>query len=303
MSKKEKKKVDKKHTEVKYDFKYEFFTVVILLVTCLIQGAAVNMFYVPHGFLSGGITGIALFVNYLSSNIPISLVMIVLNIPVVLIGFKFMPKRFMIYSIIGTFVIAFMIEITSGINSILPENMIVKDPMVAAIIGSAIIGVTAAPIVQRGISLGGTDILAIILSKKYSIPIGTFCIIFNIVIMSILIFSSGLEVALMSMIAMFICNTAFNFMLQAMNQSNSIFIISDKYEEIADLLMNEVNRGVTYIETEGEYTGTHRKLIYCIVRTAEISSVKAIVNSIDPHALVTISSANEVTGRGFGSIN
>ncbi len=121
--------------------------------------------------------------------------------------------------------------------------------------------------------------------------------------MSLLGFLRGLELALVSMIAMFICNVAFNAALRGLNRVNTLFIISDKWDEIAPLVLNELHRGVTYIHAEGAYTGVSRKLVYCIVRSVELAKVKRIVKEQDPHALFSIIETQEVVGRGFGSFN
>lgn len=279
----------------KIDWKQDLITLGLIIAISFAQALFINGFYVPHSFLSGGITGVSLLVDY-ALNIPSWAVIIVLNIPVAIMGLKFLNLKFMIFSLMGTVIFAFAIAVTKWFT------LDIKDPIVAAVIGGAIIGISGAPVIKRGASLGGTDVLSIILSRKFSMPIGVFNIIFNIVIMGVWGAIRGVEIALLSIIAMFVSNMAFNAALQGLNRTVTVFIISDKWEEIAPLLLSELKRGVTYIPAEGAYTGAPKKLVYCIVRTVEVGKIKHIIRDNDPKALFSIIETKEVLGRGFGSL-
>lgn len=280
----------------KFDPKEDTITLLGIALVCLIQATALTGFYIPHGFLSGGITGVAMLANY-AAGIPTWVVIIGLNIPICLVGLKFLRPKSILFSAVASLMFSVAMRVTEG------WNFGVQNPLVSAAAGSAIIGLSGAWVVKRDATMGGTDIISSILSRRYSIPMGTVSIIFNTVIMGTLGFLRGLELALVSMIAMFICNVAFNAALRGLNRVNTIFIISDKWEEIAPLVLNELHRGVTYIHAEGAYTGAPRKLVYCIVRSVELAKVKRIVKDHDPSALFSIIETQEVVGRGFGSFN
>ncbi|MEA5060133.1 MAG: YitT family protein [Candidatus Pelethousia sp.] len=288
--------MESKVQKFKFDPKEDTITLLIIAVVCMIQAAALTGFYVPHGFLSGGVTGMAMLINYITG-LPIWVFIIGLNIPICLVGLKFMRTKSILFSAVATVMFSFAMVLTEG------WNFGVQNPLVSAAAGSSIIGLTGAWVIKRDATMGGTDILAAILSRQYSIPMGTVSIFFNVIIMGLLGFLRGLELALLSMIAMFICNVAFNAALRGLNRVNTIFIISDKWDEIAPLVLNELHRGVTYIHAEGAYTGASRKLVYCIVRTVELAKVKRIVKDHDPNALFSIIETQEVVGRGFGSFN
>ncbi|NCB31649.1 MAG: YitT family protein [Clostridia bacterium] len=288
--------MESKVQKFKFDPKEDTITLLIIAVVCMIQAAALTGFYVPHGFLSGGVTGVAMLINYITG-LPIWVFIIGLNIPICLVGLKFMRTKSILFSAVATVMFSFAMVLTEG------WNFGVQNPLVSAAAGSSIIGLTGAWVIKRDATMGGTDILAAILSRQYSIPMGTVSIFFNVIIMGLLGFLRGLELALLSMIAMFICNVAFNAALRGLNRVNTIFIISDKWDEIAPLVLNELHRGVTYIHAEGAYTGASRKLVYCIVRTVELAKVKRIVKDHDPNALFSIIETQEVVGRGFGSFN
>lgn len=102
---------------------------------------------------------------------------------------------------------------------------------------------------------------------------------------------------------MFVCNVSFNFALEGLNRTHTVFIISDKWDEIAPTVLNKLHRGVTYISAEGAYTGKQRKLVYCIVKTVELAPLKRIVKEHDEYAMISVIDTREVSGRGFGALN
>lgn len=275
---------------------HDLLTFLMITVVCFIQALAINGFYGAHGLLSGGITGISFLLDYMFG-IPKWVGIVVLNIPICVVGFICLKPRFVVFSVIGTLMLALAVALTDGFT--IP----VENELVATLIGAAIIGVTSAPIVKRDATLGGLDVVSVILSKRFSVQIGSLNIIFNLFIMTALAFAKGLEIALLSIIAMFVSNVAFNFALSSLNKTVSVFIISDEWDEIAPEVLNALHRGVTYIPAEGAYTGEPRKLVYCIVRASEISKLKRIVKSKDERALFSIVETKEVVGRGFGSLN
>lgn len=286
----------------KFDPKHDVFTLLIISAVCFLHCCVITYFYEPYHFLSGGVTGVSLLLNYLFG-VPKWVVLIGLNIPIAIFGIKTSGWKFSLFSLYATVCYSVMFELpvmdlirkTGGLG---PNNEILS-----AIVGSAIIGITCAFVVKRGASLGGIDIISVVLNHKLSIPAGSINIVFNVVIMSFLIPTYGVQVALLSMVAMFVNNTAYNFAMRGVNHNMSVFIISEEWDEIAPQVLKEMGRGVTYIHAEGAYTGQPRKLVYCIVKTTELSKLKAIVKAHDPNALFSIIETQEVTGRGFGAIN
>lgn len=280
----------------KFDLKQDAVTFVIVIAACFIQALAINGFYVPHSFLSGGVTGVALLLDYVF-DIPSWIPIIILNIPISIIGLKYLNAKFIIFSVIGTLVLSGALALTKNFN------IVIENELVAAAVGSAVIGISGAPVVRRGATLGGIDVISVILGKRFSMSMGTINIMFNIIIMSVLGFVRGIEIALVSMIAMFVSNVAFNYAVQGLNRTVTVFVISDKWDEIAPEVMTVMHRGVTYIPAQGAYTGTERKVVYCIVKTVELSALKRIVYTRDPKAMVSVIETREVVGRGFGALN
>ena len=273
----------------------------LIAAVCFLHCCVLSYFYVPNHFLSGGVTGLSLLFNYLWG-VPKWMVLLGLNLPIAIYGVTQRSLKFTLFSLFATVCYSAMFELPI-MERISAASELTENPLLAAIVGSAIIGITCALVVKRGASLGGIDVITVVLSRKYSIPAGSFNIVFNIVIMSFLIPSYGIEVALMSMVAMFVTNTAYNFALRGVNHNMTVFIISEQWDEIAPQVMQEMRRGVTYINAEGAYTGQPRRLVYCIVKTTELAKLKRIVKERDPKALFSIIETQEVVGRGFGAIN
>ena len=281
--------------------RHDIPTLLLIAAVCFLHCCVLSYFYVPNHFLSGGVTGLSLLFNYLWG-VPKWMVLLGLNLPIAIYGVTQRSLKFTLFSLFATVCYSFMFEFPV-MERISAASELTENPLLAAIVGSAIIGITCALVVKRGASLGGIDVITVVLSRKYSIPAGSFNIVFNVVIMSFLIPSYGIEVALMSMVAMFVTNTAYNFALRGVNHNMTVFIISEQWDEIAPQVMQEMRRGVTYINAEGAYTGQPRRLVYCIVKTTELAKLKSIVKEHDPKALFSIIETQEVVGRGFGAIN
>ena len=287
---------EKKNIGLKLNFKKDMLTLLLIAAVSLVQAVAINGFYVPHHFLSGGITGVALLLEYVFG-LPSWVVIIVLNIPVCIVGWRSLNFKFVLFSLVATVLFSVALALTRGVD------FGIENPIISALAGSAIVGITAAPVVRRDATMGGMDVIAAVVSRKHSIPMGTFSILYNTVIMGVLAAVSGLELALMSMLAMFVANIAFNAAIVGLNRTVTVFIISDKWEEIAPMVISELHRGVTYIPAEGAYTGQPRKLVYIILKTSQLSAAKRIVKTVDETALFSIIETKEVLGRGFGSLN
>ena len=286
----------------RFNLKYDSVTLIMIIIVCFIQTAVLAFFYEPYHFLSGGVTGVAMLVNYLTS-LPKWVVMIALNIPIGIVGIKNQGWKFVIFSLIATSLYSLFFELPFMRQLASSGGLGEGNALLSAIVGAAIIGVTGAPIVRRGATLGGIDVISIIISRKLSMQIGSINIVFNLIIMTVLGFFYGIETALLSMMAMFVCNTAFNFALRGVNHTMSIFIISEEWDEIAPHVLQDMHRGVTYIHAEGAYTGQPRKLVYCLVKTTELAKLKKIVKDHDPNALFSVIETTEVVGRGFGMMN
>jgi len=234
--------------------------------------------------------------------LPMSIMVLLLNIPVLLLAWWKLHLRFTIYTILTTLWFSVCVSLTEGIQ--IPFDF--TDPVsriTSVLLAAVIVGASSAPIVRRGSSGGGTDIIALLLAKKFSFPMGSLNLAFNLVVISGLAFIKGLDVAALSLLSMFVVTVAFNNAMQGLNRTKTLFIISEHWDEIAPLVLSEVHRGVTLIPAKGAYTGAEKTLVYVIARTTELSSIRRIVRERDPQAMFSVIDTREVLGRGFDSID
>lgn len=267
----------------------------IVIVCAAIQAAAVAMLYLPHNFPSGGITGISVIINTFTGW-PVWLVILVLDIPGFVVAFRMLDAKFMWLSLAGTLAFSGAFALVGGLS--LP----VSDPFLAAVFGGVIVGATGAVAVQVGGSMGGLDIITLILNRIYGMQITTFAMLLNAIVLTAMVFIAGLEPAMLTMVGIYASSLGFNVIMDGFNRTKTVLIISEDSAKIAPAIMEKVGRGVTYLNGEGAYTGNVRKVVYCILRTTELVHVKAIVKNIDPHAMFSVIDTREVTGRGFSAL-
>lgn len=285
----------------KIEWKQELFTLLIILSMVFVQCVAINGLYKPNGLVSGGFTGIGMLVEYALA-VPAWLTLLVLNIPVLILALCKMRLKFTVYTIITSLWFTACMGLTAGIR--IPFDF--EDPVsriTSALLGAVICGACGAPIIRRGASGGGTDVIALLLNRRFSFPMGSISLGINLLIIAGLALIRGLDVAALSIVVMFVSSVAFNNVMQGLNRTKTLFIISDHWEQIAPHVLAEVHRGVTLIPAKGAYTGRDKTLVYVIARTTELSVIRRIVREIDPAALISIIDTREVLGRGFGSIN
>jgi uncharacterized membrane-anchored protein YitT (DUF2179 family) len=176
-------------------------------------------------------------------------------------------------------------------------------PLISTIFGAVLNGVFGAVIIRQGSSTGGFDIVSLLVNKKTSFPVGSISMAFNMVIVAALAFVKGMEVAALSIIALFVCSISFNNALLGLNRNKSLFIISDKWDSFAHEVMSTVHRGITYIPAKGAYTNAERKIVYIIAKTVEVATIRRIVLQHDPQAIISVIDTKEVVGRGFTANN
>ena len=285
------------HAKPRWNWRSELLTLATILVMVTVQCAAINGLYKPNGLISGGFTGVSMLIEY-STGFPSSITLLLVNIPLLVLAVWKLHLRFTIYTIIASLYFSLAMAFTANIQ--IPFDF--SDPLsrlTSALLGGVICGFCGAPIVRRGASTGGFDIISLLLSKRFSFPMGTISYAFNVLVTGALAFVNGLDVAALSMVVLFVSSIAFNNVLQGMNRTKTLFIISDRWEEIAPHVLEEVHRGVTLIPAKGAYTGREKTVVYVIARTTELSAIRHIVLAIDPAAMISIIDTREVVGRGF----
>lgn len=288
----------------------------VLFMTLMIsiEALAVAALYTPAGVVTGGVTGIGMLLEYATGGVfPSWLFVVVVNIPLLILAFRFLHIRFTLYTLLMTVLFSGELALFANLN--LPELFDMSEPawrMVSVTFGAVAMGVAGGMIVRLGGSTGGLDIVSLLINRKYSISIGTVSMGINIVIALALgvlhavnegNYRTGVESAALSFIALFVTTVAFNNIIIGINRTKTLFIISDKWNEIAPDVLNKVHRGVTYIPCRGAYTNQDKTLVYILTKTIELASIRRLVLEKDPTAIISIIDTREVIGKGFTAVN
>lgn len=254
---------------------------------------SINAFIIPYGLLSGGISGLALMTNYLTG-FPVYLGIFLLNLPVFIWGLKELNHQFIIYSAAGTIVLIAVLPLS---RPYIPVYEL--DLFLASLFSGLVTGLGSGIVLKYGASTGGTDIISMIAKKKKNISVGATSFYCNIAVLVPSLYFFDLKVAMYTAISMWVGGKVIDAVIEGFNHNKSVMIISDKSSEIADQIMIEMRRGVTYLEGLGAYSGQPKLVISCVVSHYEIPKLNEIVHSIDKKAFIYVTETVEVKGRGF----
>lgn len=268
--------------------------IAFVLLGSFLNSIAINLFIIPHKLLSGGVAGIAIIVQYLA-NIPSGYLILALNIPIFIYGMREVDRDFIIFSIIGTFSLSAFLVLTAGIR----KYLIVDDILLSSIFAGVIGGFGAGIVFRNRASMGGVDIIAVAIKRRSGINISTISLGINVVIVFIGLFINRIEIALYTLITMYISSVVINRVIEGFDRKKLLLIVTEKEKEVSSIIMEELGRGVTYLYGEGAYTGENKRIIYCIVTLNQIVKVKKMVQDIDPTSFISVIDAAEVQGKGF----
>ena len=275
-----------------------YIDVVVIVLGCFISSLGVNLFLSNAQLLSGGVTGIGLILQYLFE-IPSGITVFILNIPLFFISYKFLSKRFTIYTAIGMISFSTALMITKPLSSLVS----VDDTLLYCIYGGLLSGIGYGLVFFRNGSIGGTDIITMVIRKKYSnLDIGKVGFGFNLVIVTIAAFIFGVPKALYTLISLFITSTVLDKVLNGFTSKKLLLILTEKEYDIINYVIKDMNRGITSLMAEGGYTHNKKKLLYVAVTTSQMISLKNKILRIDPKAFITIIDVSEVKGKGFQAI-
>jgi uncharacterized membrane-anchored protein YitT (DUF2179 family) len=271
-----------------------FIRYTVIIIAMLISSIGINGFLRQAHLLSGGVTGAAAIINYIT-DMNIGLLTFLINIPIFILGFIFLEKEFCVTSLINMVLFSTLLGVTQDIGNYIPIN----DVLLQSIYGGILSGAGTGIILRTKSSLGGTDIIAAIIKFKKNIPMKDTMLFINIILVSIGGVLFGMDLALYTLIGMFMNASVMNFTKDALNSQKSVMLISKEYEKISQEIMSSLVRGVTFLEAEGAYTQEKKKIIYCIVSSNEIPKIKEIALKYDKKSFISVNDVSEVKGRGF----
>ena len=265
---------------------------VFIIIGAGMAAAAIELFLVPNSIIDGGIIGISLIVDYLTV-VPFGILLVIINLPFLYFGYKHIGRNFFISSIFAIVTLA-LIEIP--LHRIEP---FVEDPLLATIFGGLLLGAGVGLVIRNGGALDGTEILGILLTKKLPFSIGEFVMFFNVFIFGWAAFVLGIEQAMYSVLTYYIASKTIDVVIQGLDDTKAVLIISEEYEEIGLAINDRLGRSFTKLHGKGGYLNSPKDIIYVVVTRLEITKLKQIVADIDSKAFLTIMDTQEVHGGTF----
>lgn len=270
---------------------YEYFLIVF---GTLLTALAFNLFLIPHKIAPGGLSGIAMVIYYVANGrIPVGVIMLVLNVPLFIIGFRELGGIFGFRTLLSTVLLSVFIDF-------IRVPSMTDDSILASIYGGVLLGIGLGLVFKGNATTGGTDLLAKIIHKFFHF-IGVSWVLFAIdslvVITAALIF--GPNEALYALVSLYLTSKLIDLILEGMNTAKAFIIISDHSAAIATRIMNELDRGVTLLNGKGAYTRQEKNIILCVINRSQTVRLKSIINEIDPAAFVLVADVKEVMGEGF----
>ena len=271
---------------------------IFIFIGCIIASLGVNLFLVNAQLLSGGATGIALILQYMFS-VSSGITVFIINIPLFFVSYKLLNTKFTLYSAVGMMSLSLSLIITEPLSKLVR----VDDVLLYCIYGGVLCGLGYGLVFSRNGSTGGTDIITMVLRKKYSdLDIGTLSFTLNCVIVFIGALIFGLSKALYTLISMFVQSVVVDKVINGFYSKKLLLILTDKEQDIIEYVIKDMNRGVTSLISEGEYTHELRKMLYIAVTSSQLVRLKKKILRIDPKAFITIIDVSEVNGKGFHKI-
>lgn len=265
-----------------------------LLITlgAALMAVGLEIFLVPNHVIDGGIVGVSIILSYLSGW-NLGLFIFILNIPFFFIGYKQIGKTFALSTLYG------IIILSIGTALLHPVPAFTQDILLASVFGGIVLGIGVGLVIRYGGSLDGTEILAILFNKKLPFSVGEIIMFFNLFILGSAGFVFSWDRAMYSLIAYFVAFKTIDITITGLDESKSVWIISDNARQIGDAIMNRLGRGVTYLHGEGAYSGDDKQVIFCVINRLEEAKLKEIVTENDETAFLAVADIAEVRGGRF----
>lgn len=286
-----------------------FISYTLIILGSFILAAGFVFFISPYRIVPGGVYGIAIVIHHLTKGmfewapdgLPIGLMGLIMNIPLTILGIKILGPRFGVKTVVGFVLSSVFMD---GITYFWGESPLVEgDALLSSIFGGVLVGIGLGMIFKAKATSGGSDIIAMIIAKYTSLPLGQLMIYVDsaIVLLGLVVFADW-KIPLYSWIVIFVTGKMIDVVLQGISYDKTLFIISEKYEEIRERIIVDLNRGGTYIPGKGMFNGSDKTIIFTVVNRREMAILEEFIHKIDPHAFVTVLEANEILGEGFKSL-
>lgn len=264
----------------------------LLTLGSFLIALAIKAVAVPHGMITGGISGISLLFYYFSKVLTPGIWLLILNIPVAILGWLMVSRRFLLYTAYGMLAVSLFIEL---ITFTLP----VQDSVLAAISAGTLLGAGVGTTLRSLGSSGGLDILGVILYQRFGFRIGQVSFLFNLGVFALSFVLMDTDLVLYSLLSVFVSAQITDYVLSMFNQRKLVFIVSNQATDIARAIMDKTHRGVTLLEGRGGYTGLPKQVVMTVVNNMQQKKLEELIFTQDPDAFVIFENTFNVIGKGF----
>ena len=262
----------------------------------ILYALSFDWFYVPNQIGFGGLTALGMILNHFSPAIPIGMVVLVLNIPLFLLGWKYLGGHTLVSSLFAMAATSVLVDLFAALYSF-PA----MDPMLAAIFGGVTIGASLGMIFAKGATTGGTDLIARLLKLPFAwLPMGRLLMAVDLsMLLAVAAAFRSVNSAMYGVISLYISTRVMDSMLYGLDKSKVAYIVTSNPRPMAAEIDRQLDRGVTYLHGEGSFSGEEKLVLMCAFRQKQIVPLKALVNRLDPGAFLIVCDAHEVLGQGF----
>jgi uncharacterized membrane-anchored protein YitT (DUF2179 family) len=264
----------------------------VLTIGAIIASIGIEIFLVPNHIIDGGIVGLSIMGAHLT-HVPLGVFLFFLNLPFIWVGWRKLGGLFAASSLYGVSIFSLITTITH------PDYALTADPILAAVFGGAIVGVGVGIVIRYGGTLDGTEIVAVLAGKKSVFSVGEIIMFLNLFILSSAGFVFGVDKAMYSLIAFFIAHKAIDLTVEGLDESKSVWIVSNNYRELGNAIEEELGRKVTYVNGTTESSLIADGVMFSIITRFEEQKLKTIVKKYDRKAFVVISNVHEVMGKRY----
>lgn len=271
------------------------WNIFLLTVGGIISGAALKCIAVPHGFISGSLFGTGILIYYTTQWLTPAIWYTLINIPIFIIGWRFVGRRFFFYTLYGMLINTLAVQF-------IPWVIPIQNTMLAAVSAGCIYGLGLAVMLRSLGCDGGLTIVAIILNQRYDFKIGTVSLVYNLLLFGVATYDMEIDLVLYSMILVFVQASIIDHSMRVVSQRKLVYIISSKNEEIAQDVLHKLARGCTFLPSRGAYTNTERPLLMTVVHNFQLKRLEELAYQKDERAFLIVENTYDVIGQGFSKL-
>ncbi|MCF0147445.1 MAG: YitT family protein [Clostridium sp.] len=272
---------------------------ILIFIGVALVAFSLEYFFIPNNIAAGGLTGLAIVINHYIPSISTGPLVFIMDLFLFVIGFIFLGKSFGVKTIVSSFSLAGMMTL---IETFLSPEAVTNDLMLASIFGSFISAIGMAIVFNANASTGGTDTIAKILNKFFHIDIGKSLLAVDFIVTLLGAITFGINIGLFGLLSVIINGISIDKVIEGFQVCKEVTVISTKSDEIGKYIMEELERGCTFLKGVGGFSGKDTYILYTVLGRNEFIKLKQYISKVDPKAFITVGEVHEVMGEGFKNL-